>query len=122
MFSVKKSESGLEGTTLESFVLDKLINVGTVRDLETPMPEGVKVLDIEKSDGLVTVNFSKEFQKNGITKDEAGIVIASVVNTLTLLDGNETVEIKVEGKLLNEYYGVDISEPVKFVEAYFPDK
>ena len=88
----------------------------------TPIPEGTELLGVEKSEGTVTVNLSKEFNPNGLTKTEAGLALASVVNTLTLVDGNEQVKILIEGEEITDYYGVSVSEPLFFIDSYFPDK
>jgi spore germination protein GerM len=50
------------------------------------------------------------------------VTLGGLVNTLVVLPGNETVQIKVEGQLLQEYYGIDTSKPLSFIEGLFPDK
>ena len=122
MYSVEKSEVDLENQTLEAFLIQQLIDVKPIRNLVSPIPEGTKLLAVEKADGIVWVDLSKEFNKNGMTKAEAGLALASVVNTLTLLDGNDQVKILIEGEEVAEYYEIKTDKPLYFIESYFPDK
>lgn len=122
MYSVNKKDIDLENQTVEEFLLQQLIDVKPVRNLLSPIPEGTKVLGIQKEEGIVTVNLSKEFNKNGMTKAEAGLALASVVNTLTLLEGNEQVKILIEGEELPSYYEIKTDQPLYFIESFFPDK
>jgi len=122
MYTIKKAEADLENKSIEEYLIQELIDVEPIRNLVSPIPEGTKLLGIEKSEGIVTVNLSKEFNKNGMTKAEAGLALASVVNTLTLLDGNEQVKILIEGEELASYYDIKTDQPLYFIESYFPDK
>lgn len=122
MYSVKKSEVDLDNQSLEAFLVQSLIDAEQVRNLVSPIPEGTKLLGIEKEEGTVFVNLSKEFDPNGLTKKEAGLALASVVNTLTLVQGNEQVKILIEGEEIKDYYGISVEEPLYFIESYFPDK
>lgn len=64
--------------------------------LSRPMPEGTKLLGIDREDNVAIVDFSKEYSN---TNDIAELVEwVSVVNTLTEIDGIEKVRILVEGK------------------------
>jgi len=122
MFSVKEEDIDLENQSLEAFLVQQLIDVVPVRNLISPIPEGTKLLGVEKADGIVTVNLSKEFNPNGLKKNEAGLALASIVNTLTLIDGNEQVKILIEGEEVKDYYGVAVDSPLYYIDSYFPDK
>jgi hypothetical protein len=67
--------------------------------LVASLAEGTKLLDISVSDGLCTVDFSKEFVENH-SGGSAGelVTLASIVKTLTQFDSIEQVQILVEGK------------------------
>ena len=67
--------------------------------LVASLADGTKLLDISVSNGLCTVDFSKEFVENH-SGGSAGelVTIASIVKTLTQFDSIEQVQILVEGK------------------------
>jgi Spore germination protein len=68
--------------------------------LEKPLPEGTNLLSASiSSDGVATINLSKEFQKNfkgGSAGEE--MTIYSIVNTLTTLSNIHSVQFLLEGK------------------------
>lgn len=68
--------------------------------LVASLADGTKLLDISVSNGLCTVDFSKEFVENH-SGGSAGelVTIASIVKTLTQFDSIEQVQILVEGKV-----------------------
>ncbi len=64
--------------------------------LRNPMPEGTKLLGIDREGNVAVVDFSKEYSN---TNDIAELVEwVSVVNTLTEIEGIEKVRILVEGE------------------------
>ena len=64
--------------------------------LRRAIPEGTKLIGINKKGNLAIVDFSGEFTKtNGVAEIVARV---SVVNTLTEIQGIEKVKILVEGK------------------------
>ncbi|MDW7662183.1 MAG: GerMN domain-containing protein [Bacillota bacterium] len=67
--------------------------------LVASLADGTKLLDISVSNGLCTVDFSKEFVENH-SGGSAGelVTIASIVKTLTQFDSIEQIQILVEGK------------------------
>lgn len=67
--------------------------------LVASLADGTKLLDISLSDGICTVDFSKEFVENH-SGGSAGelVTLASIVKTLTQFDSIEQVQILVEGK------------------------
>ncbi|RKD27288.1 Sporulation and spore germination [Caminicella sporogenes DSM 14501] len=122
MFSIDINDEKLKNKTMEEFVLDELINYKGDEQFVSPIPKGTKVISVERDGKNVIVNFSKEFLKEKMSTNDATITIGSIVNSLVVLPGNETVQIKVDGEFLKEYYGFDTSKPLSFLEGLFPDK
>ncbi len=77
-------------------------------------PRHVKLLSAEVKDGVAKVNFSRELKQDfvgGSTGEE--MLVGSLVNTLTQLDGVKKVQILVEGKPIESLSGhLDLSVPV----------
>lgn len=75
--------------------------------LEKPLPQGTNLLSASvNSDGVATINLSKEFQKNfsGGSASEQ-MTIYSIVNTLTTLSNVHSVQFLLEGKKLDGILG-----------------
>lgn len=62
------------------------------------LPENTKVKDIKLKDGILTINFSKEF--NNIKPEYEEKLIESLTYTLTNIDGINKIEIYIEDKKL----------------------
>lgn len=88
----------IDGGVARAAVLG-LIQGPQSQGLVASLADGTKLLDISVSDGLCTVDFSKEFVENH-SGGSAGelVTIASIVKTLTQFDSIEQVQILVEGK------------------------
>ena len=63
------------------------------------LPKGTKVLNISLKDGILTVDFSKEFNNIDISNEEK--LIESLTYTLTSINGIDKIEILIEGKKLD---------------------
>ncbi len=122
MFSISISDEKLKHKSIEEFVIEELISYEGDEDLVTPIPKGTKLLSVKREGNNVIVDLSKEFKGERISSGQAMVTLGGLVNTLVVLPGNETVQIKVEGQLLQEYYGIDTSKPLSFIEGLFPDK
>jgi len=122
MFSISISDEKLKDKSIEEFVIEELISYEGDEDLVTPIPKGTKLLSVKREGNNVIVDLSKEFKGERISSGQAMVTLGGLVNTLVVLPGNETVQIKVEGQLLQEYYGIDTSKPLSFIEGLFPDK
>ncbi|WP_176461748.1 GerMN domain-containing protein [Anaeromicrobium sediminis] len=121
-YTIKEDDAKLEGKTMEEFVMNELINFKEFGEYENPIPKGTNVLSIEKEGPLVTVNLSEEFNNFKGTKDDVELLIASIVNSLTILPGNEKVQILVEGKVVENIGGVKIKAPLEYFDNLYPDK
>ncbi len=74
--------------------------------LSPTIPTGTELLDIDVSDGLCTVDFSKELiaGHSGGSGSEY-LTVYSIVNTLTQFGTIEEVQIRVEGKIVDTIAG-----------------
>ena len=88
-------------------------------DLQSALPEGVRLLDINiKSDGLAIVDFSGDLKENmADSNKKEKTAIYSIVNTLTEFPTVERVEIRIDGKTVNTITG-----KVKLNEELFRDE
>jgi len=78
------------------------------------IPDGTKVRSIHFANGIARVDFSREIVKN-FRGGSAGelLLVGSIVNTLTEIQGVEKVRIMVNGKQIESIGGhVDLSEPI----------
>lgn len=78
------------------------------------IPAGVEVKDINISDGLATVNFSRELtSSHGGGSSGELLTVYAIVNTLTQFQTVERVQILVDGRKIETLAGhVDISVPL----------
>lgn len=100
-----------------SFLLEALMTPPENSGLYSPLPRQTRLLDYTVDNGICTVNFSAEFERNGFSGCEAQrLSLLSVVNTLTQLEEIQQVEFASEGNLLVSYKMLTISEPFVFDE------
>lgn len=93
-----------------------LLAAGPTNDkLETPLPEGTKINKVYLKGNTVYVDFSNEFINNAPSGvEEEGLIIYSIVNTLTelnevsgvkfLINGEENLEFKDKGMNFKEIF------------------
>lgn len=122
-YTIKADDSRLKDKNIEWIALEHLINFKGFQDFISPVPEGTKLLDLTKENGVVYVDLSKEFIDN-MPNDEQSTKMAvdSIVDTLTFFDGNESVMFKIEGQAVSEINGVDLSKQFYFSSDFFSDK
>lgn len=83
--------------------------------LIAPLPEGVRLLDVQVRDGVAWANFSGELvgEHSGGTAGEA-VTVYAIVNTLTEGWGVERVRILVEGRPVESVAGhIDLQTPLE---------
>ena len=107
-----------EGEKMSTLVVQELLN-GPVNStlLPTLAPE-IKVLSTETKDGVCFVNFSSEF----VSKAAGGsagetMAIYSIVNSLCELSEVNKVQILSEGKKIESFGHMDLSEPLEKNES-----
>lgn len=76
------------------------------------MPAGARLLGVTVSGATCTVNLSAEFAGNFSGGAASGVMlIYSIVNSLTELDGIQLVRFQIEGASMESFAGLDMSEP-----------
>jgi germination protein M len=96
--------------------LEELIRGEVPRGCDRPLPRATKLLGVSLSHGTATADFSKELE-SGFPggSDTEGVIIYSIVNTLTSLPAIDNVQILIEGQRVNEIGGHYIlGEPLPF--------
>ena len=92
---VSKASDLIEGLTTNGKKKDIIPN-----GFKSLLPENTKVLDIKLNNGILTIDFSKEF--NNIKEEYEEKLIESLTYTLTSIKGIDKIEIYIEGnKLIN---------------------
>ena len=78
----------------------KILCSGPTNDkLESPIPEGTKINNVYLKENTVYVDFSEDFIKNAPNGvEEEGLLVYSIVNTLTELNEVNGVKILIDGK------------------------
>jgi germination protein M len=91
--------------------------VALIDSPQSPLPAGTRLLDIRLSDGLATVDFSKEFQKNFHGGDlQEAQVINGILMTLGQFPTIDKVQILVEGAAIDSLGGhFDLTGPADVV-------
>ena len=107
-----------EGEKMSTLIVSELLK-GPVNSalLPTIDPE-VKVLSTETKDEVCFVNFSSEFvSKAAVSSTGEMLAIYSIVNSLCELDEVKKVQILSEGKKIEGYGQMDLSEPFEKNES-----
>ncbi|NLY42591.1 MAG: GerMN domain-containing protein [Clostridiaceae bacterium] len=105
---------------LPEIAINELLKGPVNLDMKNAIPEGTKLLSIREEDGLVIVNFSRDYYNT----DDIGEIVArfSVVNTLCDLPNVDKVLILVEGKELVGPSGNELGPLEKDDAVYSPTK
>jgi spore germination protein GerM len=103
------NQIGLAKTTM-----DELLNGPVNTSLASYIPEGTEVQSINiQENGLCTVDFSEELQNAELNSTEEKHVIESIVNTLCQFDSVNSVQIRINGSIVDSIAGHwDVSKPL----------
>lgn len=101
-----------EGEKMSTLIVDELLKGPVNGSLLPTLDPEVKVLSTETKDGVCFVNFSSEFVSKA-AGGSAGEMLAvySIVNSLCELKEINKVQILSEGKKIEGYGQMDLSEP-----------
>lgn len=103
---------------LPEYLIGRLIDGPSEAGLAETIPLETRLLDLEVSDGVCSVDFSREFLDNAPRTDLAQrMTMLSVTNTLTQLSEIDAVVFSVEGQLLSRYGSMDVSQTLTFEEG-----
>ena len=94
-------------------LLEQLLTPPAGTTLRSALPTGTRFLSVSVSNGLCTVDVSREFESRRFYAMSAQCLsLLSVVNTLTALEEIDRVEFTVEGDLLIRYGSLSITAPL----------
>lgn len=96
----------------EKAIIEELIKGPRNKVLKSTIPPDTKLLSVDTTDGICYVNFSKEFLNMYPLESQfnEGIIIWSIVNSLTEVHEVHGVQILVEGNkidLVEKYYSLN---------------
>jgi len=84
-------------------IIEKLLSGNTnPKGLESVVPKGVKLIEMDEDDGYVSLNFSKEILN--IDKKLSSKLVESISYSIFELEDVEKISIYVEDKNINEYF------------------
>lgn len=92
---ISKSTDLIEALTIDGKKKDIISN-----GFKALLPRNTKVLNIELKEGILTINFSKEF--NNIDKEYEEKIIEALTYTLTSIEGIDKIKILVESNKLTQ--------------------
>lgn len=96
---------------LVEYVIEELIKSAQTEEVTTAIPQGTQLISADVKNGVCTVDLSKAFITNRPgTAAEQRLMVYSLVNSITELENVEYVRFTVEGKSVNEYEYIDISD------------
>ena len=111
--------------SIEQYVVTELIKGPKIKGNERVLASDTKILSVETTDGICYVNFKKGFaEKNMLPPGGTGLLVESVVKSLTALKNVDGVQFLVEGKKIERLGDTDISgifEKEKPVEVVIPE-
>ncbi|MCD8048246.1 MAG: GerMN domain-containing protein [Clostridia bacterium] len=99
--------------SMEKTIMTELLKGPSSSELMSLIPSETKLLSIETNNGVCFVNLSSDF----VTKFTGGtntglLIVYSIVNSLTELDGVESVQILIEGETGAEFGDFVFDEPI----------
>ncbi len=105
------------GDSLEKAIFEELLKGPAGSDLHPVIPKGTRLLSVNTSGEICTINLSKEFVDNspGGTAAES-MTLNSVVNSLTELPGVKKVQFLIEGEKREVYTHAIFDQPLERIE------
>lgn len=103
-----------DSLSMEKTIITELLKGPSSQELLAVIPQETKLLNLETNNGVCFVNFSADF----VTKFTGGtntgmLIVYSIVNSLTELDGVDSVQILIEGKTGAEFGDFVFDEPIE---------
>lgn len=100
---------------LPRYLLDRLILGPEGAGLAQTVPLNTTIRDLGITEGVCNVDLSGEFLRNSPKTELAQrMTILSLTNTMTQLDGIESLLLYVDGERLTQYGAMDLREPLTF--------
>ncbi len=98
-------------TIKEYYIVDELIKGSTTDGLYSAIPKSTKIINVETDNRICYVNLSEDFVSKQ-TEDERMnyLAVYQIVNSLTLLDNVDAVQIFIDSKKIKAFHNLDLSE------------
>lgn len=101
------------GVPIERYIIEELLRGPYDSALKSGIPDDVSLISVSTEDDLCTIDFSEQFFSNRAeSSEEMALAVYSVVNSITSLPEISSVRILINGKTINEYGDVPMSEPL----------
>ncbi|MCD8390311.1 MAG: GerMN domain-containing protein [Firmicutes bacterium] len=98
---------------IEQYVIEELIKGPEYEGHTSVLSRDTNLISVTVSNDVGFVNFDKTFiDKNTSTPERDEITIFAIVNSLTELDGVSRVQFLVDGKRVETFGTIDISDPI----------
>ncbi|MCQ2418544.1 MAG: GerMN domain-containing protein [Clostridia bacterium] len=109
----QRSTEPLEEPEIPRYIVSQLIAGTQQRGYGNTIPAGTRLLGIKTENGVCTVDFSAEFLTNSPQMHFAErMTVYSIVNSLTELDAVSSVQIVVEGEIVDFFSRMSLAEPI----------
>lgn len=103
---------------IEQYIVSELIKGPTDEGLFPTITSDTKVLSAESADGTAYINMSQSFiDKNQGTSDKEQRAVYSIVNSVCDVTGVNDVQILIEGKKVEGFSNVNLTEPIHYNQA-----
>ncbi len=111
LVKVRRKVNITDTRPIEEYVVSELIKGIDKEDYEGLLPKETGIISVETTDGVCYVNFKSGFGK-GVSQSKKiqELMIYSIVNSLTEIDGVLSVQILIDGKKAEKIGVVDISK------------
>lgn len=123
LLSERRQLTIAQNKPLAEYAAEELLRGPQRPDAAEAVPEGTVLRKVQLSDGVCTVDLSEGFYRNRPTSPaRERLMLYSLVDTLTELNGIDSVRFMSEGELLEEYSYIRLDKPlVRAVEFTYPN-
>ncbi|MGF7056467.1 GerMN domain-containing protein [Brassicibacter mesophilus] len=105
----------IENEKIENVVVRELLKGTEVQSLKNLIPHETELLSIATKNNVAYISFTKNLIDESYDEKEEALLLYSIVNSLTALEGIEKVQILIEGErkeIFGKHYS--IGEPLAF--------
>ena len=102
---------------IEQYVVSELIKGTSNEKLRNVIAADTQLISAQTTDGICFVNFKAGFVEKNTGKNER-LVLYCIVNSLCEIDGVSSVQFLVDGKKVDKFGEIDISEMLVEEESF----
>lgn len=109
-----------DSTLIERYIVGELLRGTGDSNLHSPIPEGTTLIGVNRTGSNCTINLSQEFLDNKPSSPtEEILAVYSLVNSLTSLNDVSSVQILVEGQVVDKYLNLSLSNPLEQLDLIY---